>query len=136
VSIKSTPPILESESSLTQFLTEFERKNLSSHVAAISELLNVAVEPHPVLNKARLARNNIAHESMRGFEDWSDWPGAFGSALCDLRCWTRQVGEGLQLVSLLAALFTNEPVLAPSVLIDLPDQYERWVFEGLENEGA
>jgi hypothetical protein len=134
VSVKSKPSLLQSEAELSQFLAEFERRNLNSHVAAISKLLNAEVEPLRVLNNARIARNNIAHESTLGFEHWNDWPKAFGSALKDLREWVRQVGQGLQLVSTLSALVTHEPLLVPSLLRDLPAHYERWVFEGFENE--
>lgn len=136
VSIKSKPALLESEADLSHFLTEFEHKNLNSHIAAISKLLNAEVEPHRVLNNARIARNNIAHESTLEFEHWNEWPEDFSSALTDLRGWTQQVGEGLQLVSFLAAVLTNEPLLAPSLLRDLPSRYETWVFEGLESEGT
>jgi hypothetical protein len=136
VSIKSQASLLESEAALSQFLAEFKHRNLSSHVAAISKLLNAEVEPHRTLNSARIARNNIAHESTLGFEHWNDQPAAFNIVLRDLRVWTRQVGEGLQLVSFLAALLTHEPLLEPSLLKGLPAHYERWVFEGLENEGT
>jgi hypothetical protein len=65
------PSPLESEAALRAFSESLWKQRLHQHVTYLAEFYGSEPELHAILDQARDARNEVAHEVSLGFEHWA-----------------------------------------------------------------
>lgn len=128
VGIKNAPEILESEEVLKKFANRITKQKLWDH---INNLTTKGAEPWDTLNKARIARNEIAHEITLGLDGQID---AITEKILKERIERLYnlcllLAEGDILVEGLASDLTDEELPTVDFLKKYPERIAKWVTE-------
>jgi hypothetical protein len=65
------PSPLESEAALHAFCEHVWKQTLHAHIAYLSRLCGSESELYKIIDEARIARNEVAHDVALGFEHWA-----------------------------------------------------------------
>ena len=126
VGIKSDRSLLDSEERLKAFVNHLRKMPLAKHLSA----LNLEEESvTTILNEARKARNEIAHEIALGLDRCLDsLPEESMKQLLDsLRTLSTRLAEGDRIVSYLVSVATNEEIPNAAFLKNYPKTVAEWV---------
>ncbi len=127
--------LLDSEESLRIYCDRFNKDTtLNKHIITIQKHLHLEIDQFQVLDHARQARNDIAHELTLGFEAWSTIDDAQTIFHQHLRSTVMAIAEGDRLISLLISLATKSPIPTSSAMRILPEQLLTWVLDGRHKE--
>jgi|SRR5579864_5841039 len=134
------PPILESRSAIKTYLNA-QGKKLASHVSLVRQYLDhkhleidILSQITDVLDKARIARNDIAHRASLNFNEWYVDQESMDRAILFLRERVETVVLALQLLSMMLPLLSpipNSPPPPREEFDAIPATYQAWVFAGL-----
>ena len=67
----AAPSPLESEAALHGFCEDVWKQTLHAHIAYLSRLCGSESDLYKILDEARIARNEVAHDVTLGFEHWA-----------------------------------------------------------------
>jgi hypothetical protein len=122
---------LDSTAALDSFFERLEKMKLIEHVRSLRNTSNDEI--YRLLDDARIARNEVAHSFLLGFESWHLDPDFMMSGRdLDLRRLVAKLAIGLQITSLMISVQIKEPALSLRALDGLPALYESWVFADYE----
>ena len=133
IGLKENKGFLESEEEVIKLVNRLHKLRLVDHVTAIardeSELKNI-------LDKARLARNEIAHDITIGLDRCIDTlPSKHINYLMDrLRELIIELAAADRVVSVITTVVTHEPLPTNEFLTNYPHLIEKWVMETDEIE--
>jgi len=128
VGLKSDRSLLDSEEQLKVFFEQLHRMPLARHLSSLSlEEESVAA----ILDEARKARNEIAHEVTLGLDRCLDSlpEGSINYLLDRLRILSTRLAEGDKIVSYLASITTNEPIPNVEFLRNYTQMVAGWVCD-------
>ena len=116
---------------LLSLVEALARCQLHQQVASVARFVGSDAELLSTLNRAREARNRIAHELALSFERWIErldlkLPERM---LADLPSIIRPLAEGDRAVSMLASLVTHEPLPTAAFLEGYPTALVAWVCD-------
>jgi len=128
IGLKENRDILDSEEEISKFVTSLKKPQLIHHVTAISQDQN---ELQRILNKGRLARNQIAHEITIGLDRSIDTleEKDIESLMNRLRGHIIDLAEADRSISLITSIVSNESLPSSDFLKEYPQLIEKWVME-------
>ncbi len=119
---------LGSEEDIKDFVERTNRLMLNKHISSIVGNNN---ELKDILDKARLARNEIAHELTLGLYHFIDTlPESHIQEIIEsLKELIKSIAEADRIISLILSIETNEQIPSPKFLKEYPNRIERWVTD-------
>jgi hypothetical protein len=123
----AVPSPFESKAALRAFSESLWKQKLHDHVTYLAELCGSESELHAVLDQARIARNEVAHNVSLGFEHW-----AYDEALrLEERDRIRELAVTLaradHLTCTIASILSNEPLPVGEAYRKYPERLVEWV---------
>jgi len=124
--VKENRSVLESEDDIRAFVDRLHKRRLAQHISSIVGNEN---ELKDILEKARLARNEIAHDLALGLDRSIDsLPESAVQHLMErLKELVKTLAEADRIVSLISSVLTNEHLPVPEFLKNYPRLVEQWV---------
>ncbi|NJD55692.1 MAG: hypothetical protein FIA94_04710 [Nitrospirae bacterium] len=128
IGIKENRGILDSEEEVANFVNNLHKQRLIQHVTSIARDDS---ELQMILNKGRLARNEIAHEIASGLDRCIDLleKKYIEDLIKRLRALIIDLAEADRVVSFIISVVTNEPLPTRDFLTEYPHYVEQWVME-------
>ncbi len=128
IGIKENRGILDSEEEVAKFVNNLHNRRLIQHVISIARDDS---ELQIILNKGRLARNEIAHDIASGLDRCIDIleKKHIEDLMDRLRSLIIDLANADQAVSLITSIVTNEPLPPRDFLTEYPHFIEQWVME-------
>jgi hypothetical protein len=126
VGIKSDRSLLDSEVRLKSFIEKLRKSSVAKHLSALN-LEEDSVTT--ILNEARKARNEIAHELTLGLDHCLDslLEESIRHLTDSLRTLSTRLAEGDRIVSYLVSVATNEEIPNMEFLKNYPSTVAEWV---------
>lgn len=128
VGLKSHSSLLDSEEQLKTFFDKLHKMPLARHLSSLKLEVESAAT---ILDEARKARNEIAHEVALGLDRSLDSlpEGSMKDLLDRLRILSARLAEGDRIVSYLASIATNEAIPSAEFLRNYPQMVADWVCD-------
>ena len=128
VNVKKNRSSLESEDEIKRFVEKLYKLPLAQN---ISSIVSDKDELKIVLNKAREARNEIAHEITLGFDRCIDTlpVSAIQNMMKRLKEITNTLAEADKVVCFILSVVTNEPLPKPEFFQSYCKRVKQWVTE-------
>ena len=121
------PSPLESEAALRAFSESLWKQTLNEHVTYLTNFYGSEPELHAILDRARIARNEVAHEVSLGFEHWA----YDESLMLEERDRIRELAVTLaradHLTCTIASVFSKEPLPVGDAYRKYPERLVEWV---------
>jgi hypothetical protein len=121
------PSPLESEAALRAFSESLWKQTLNEHVTYLTNFYGSEPELHAILDRARIARNEVAHEVSLGFEHWA----YDESLMLEERDRIRELAVTLaradHLTCTIASVLSNEPLPVGEAYRKYPERLTEWV---------
>lgn len=129
VGIKSAPEILKDQNSINEFFMFIDKRQLLTHIKTISETLNIPEDVATILDRARIARNFLAHEAGAGLEIVLDHDDSREFFIDSIKNNVKDIAVANLVVLVLLNKMTNEPIPTPKSLNSYADKVTNWVCE-------
>jgi hypothetical protein len=128
ISVKNKKALLNTEDDIQSFVNRLFKLHLAEHIKTIA---GDKKKLKTILDKARLARNEIAHEITLGFDRCIDNlpKKAVQNMMKRLKKLIRSLAEGDRAISLISSIVTHECPPNPKFISEYPQLIEKWVTD-------
>lgn len=128
IGIKENRGILDSEEEVANYVNNLHKRRLIQHLTSIARDDR---ELEIILNKGRLARNEIAHDIASGLDRCIDIleKKYIDDLMARLRSLIIDLADADRAVSFISSVVTNEPLPTRDFLTEYPHLIEQWVME-------
>jgi len=118
--------ILDSEQSLKQFSAKLYRMDLGQHIKYLAPSENKLWQ---LLNRARIARNEIAHEITLGLDGQSGLAESENDRISRLRKLSHVIAEADRALCFALTVITGDYLPNNDILREYPNKATEWVCE-------
>ena len=126
VKFTETSP-LESGETLRAFCDAIRKQKLHKHIADIAAFFGNESQLCEILDAARNARNEIAHEVTLGFEHWAYDESLMPDESTGIRELATHLARADHLLCTISSALTKEPMLTGQAYRSYPDRLVEWV---------
>jgi hypothetical protein len=128
LSVKSERSSLDSEDDIRDFVERIYKCSLAQHIASIGGNKNTL---KPILNNARIARNEIAHEITLGLDRSIDSiSGPYVQNLMErLKELIKSLAKADRIISVILSVVTHEHLPNREFIEEYPQFIENWVTD-------
>ena len=129
VKMRLDPSPLESEEALREFCDAVWKQKLHQHVAYLASLYGSEFQLCEILNAARIARNEVAHDVTLGFEHWAYDESVMSRESKGIRELATIFARADHLLCTIASVLSKEPLLRGEANRSYQDRLVAWVCD-------
>ena len=132
--VKSKHGILESEEQISVLVNKIRSSPLARHIKEIAKVNKNAIGfdgLRDLLDAARIARNEIAHEITLGLDMCIDSieEDKITDLKIELEKSIKSIAQADKIISLIVSIVTHEPIPSGDFLESYPDRLKSWVID-------
>jgi hypothetical protein len=123
----AAPSLLESEEALHAFCEDVWKRTLHVHIANLSRLCGSESELYNILDEARIARNEVAHDVALGFEHWAYDEALMSEESARIRGLSTALARADHLLCTLESVLSKEPMPIGEAYRTYSERLVTWV---------
>ncbi|MCP4369540.1 MAG: hypothetical protein GY797_15730, partial [Deltaproteobacteria bacterium] len=109
------------------FIQKLWKRNLGGNLIQLRDSYCLPADIYSILDKARKARNFIAHEICLGIIDTIESEGGRTELIITIKSKTEEIADGDRYICLLMQIITKEPIPSSKYFEEYPDIVSKWV---------